>query len=204
MTSKNILNRRSIRNYDSAFKIPRTELLDLITTAQRSPSAGNLQPWRFVIVDSPEGKENLKKAMVGNFSQVETSSAVIFVLVDLEKHKLAQNIFERAYKEGLMPKDVKERQITNITKRYENIQKDLIHKESLFDAGLVSQNIMLLAKEKGLDTAPMHGFDPDKIYDFLKLDSKRYQIAVLIAIGKANEAGYPSVRLDVKDTVTFL
>ncbi|NLB85401.1 MAG: nitroreductase family protein [Acholeplasmataceae bacterium] len=204
MTSKIILNRRSIRNYDTSYKIPREELLNLINTAQRSPSAGNLQPWRFIIVDTPEGKESIRKVMIGNYSQVDTSSAIIFVLVDLEKHKLAKNIFETAVEKGLMPEDVKERQIANITSRYENTSKELIQIESMFDAGLVAQNIMLLAKEKGLDTGPMHGFDANKIYDVLKVDSNRYQIAVLIAIGKANEEGFPSVRLDVKDTVSFL
>jgi nitroreductase len=43
--------RRSIRQYDAG-PIPRVDLEDIVRLAGLAPSAFNLQPWRFVIVES--------------------------------------------------------------------------------------------------------------------------------------------------------
>src|SRR5258708_19722786 len=53
--------RRSIRNYESA-PIPEAELRDLLRLAGRAPSAYNVQPWRFVVVQTPELKQKLSPA----------------------------------------------------------------------------------------------------------------------------------------------
>ena len=50
-----VYNRRSIRNFDPSVKIPREELLEILDKTVTAPSSVNMQPWRFVVVDSEEG-----------------------------------------------------------------------------------------------------------------------------------------------------
>ena len=50
--AQNVFGRRSIRKFDSDFKITRAEMQEILTQAGRAPSSMNLQPWRFVVVDS--------------------------------------------------------------------------------------------------------------------------------------------------------
>ena len=59
-----VYNRRSIRNFDPSVKIPREELLEILDKTVTAPSSVNMQPWRFVVVDSEEGKEKLTPTMV--------------------------------------------------------------------------------------------------------------------------------------------
>ena len=54
-----VYNRRSIRNFDPSVKIPREELLEILDKTVTAPSSVNMQPWRFVVVESAEGKEKL-------------------------------------------------------------------------------------------------------------------------------------------------
>ena len=62
-----VYNRRSIRNFDPSVKIPREELLEILDKTVTAPSSVNMQPWRFVVVDSEEGKEKcLKKSKKNN------------------------------------------------------------------------------------------------------------------------------------------
>ena len=55
-----VYDRRSIRNFDTSVKISREELLEILDKTVTAPSSVNMQPWRFVVVDSEEGKEKLK------------------------------------------------------------------------------------------------------------------------------------------------
>ncbi|MGB9914811.1 MAG: nitroreductase family protein [Candidatus Bathyarchaeales archaeon] len=74
-----IRGRRSVR----AFKpqnVPDEVVEQLIDTARHAPSAGNLQPWEFIIVRTPEQKRQLAEAARQAF--VEEAPVVIVVCAD--------------------------------------------------------------------------------------------------------------------------
>ena len=48
-----MLGRKSIRVYDENVKISQLEMLQMIEEATTAPSSVNMQPWRFVVVESP-------------------------------------------------------------------------------------------------------------------------------------------------------
>ena len=51
--------RRSVKLYDPEVKISREEMTKNLSEASRAPSSINMQPWRFLVVDTAEGKEKL-------------------------------------------------------------------------------------------------------------------------------------------------
>ena len=109
-----ITGRRSIRNYDPSVKISKEEMTEILTEATLAPSSVNLQPWRFVVIDSAEGKETLAPLAKFNQTQVKTSSAVIAVFVDMNSLDYADEIYNKAVEEGYMPAEVRDRQIPAI------------------------------------------------------------------------------------------
>ena len=50
----------SIKEFDKNFKISKAEMLEMLNEACLAPSCVNMQPWRFVVVESEEGKELLR------------------------------------------------------------------------------------------------------------------------------------------------
>jgi nitroreductase len=75
---KAIFNRRSIRKYKDK-SVEREKIEKLLRAAMQAPSAGNQQPWEFIIV---EDKERLKKlSEVNPYSKMVANSAVTFVLL---------------------------------------------------------------------------------------------------------------------------
>ena len=56
-----------------------------------------------------------------------------------------------------------------------------------FEAGAVCTSIMLLAKEKGLETCCIGNFDKAKIAELLGVDTSRYSLLYLIAIGPSSQ-----------------
>lgn len=70
-------NRRSIREYDETVKISQEEMKAILEDAVTAPSSVNMQPWRFVVVESDAGKEKLSSLVRFNTRQNESSSAMI-------------------------------------------------------------------------------------------------------------------------------
>jgi len=98
-----VLERRSVKVYDPEVKISREEMTEILAKATRAPSAINMQPWRFLVIDSPEGKEKLAQLASFNQTQVLTSSAVIAVFYDANNIEYMDEIFSKAVDLGYMP-----------------------------------------------------------------------------------------------------
>ena len=61
-TIESILTRRSIRQY-TAQKVPEDKVKRILQAAMYAPSAMNLQPWHFIVIDRKELIEGLIKAI---------------------------------------------------------------------------------------------------------------------------------------------
>ncbi|TFD94448.1 nitroreductase family protein [Jeotgalibacillus sp. R-1-5s-1] len=198
-----ITGRRSIRHYDPNVKISKEEMTEILKEATLAPSSVNLQPWRFVVIDSEEGKETLKPLAKFNQSQVETSSAVIAVFVDMNSLDYTDDIYNEAVEKGYMPAEVRDRQVPAIKEMLGAVPEETMREMNLIDAGLVSMQLMLSARAFGYDTNPIGGYEKDKIAEAYGMDKDRYYPVMLISIGKAADKGYPSVRLPIEEIATW-
>src|SRR5215213_7658220 len=73
--------RRSIRTY-AQDPIAREDLVEILRLTSLAPSAFNLQPWRFVVVESPELKAKVSIAAY-NQKQITSAPAVIVLYTDM-------------------------------------------------------------------------------------------------------------------------
>jgi nitroreductase len=193
-----ITGRRSIRHYDPSVKITKEEMTEILTEATLAPSSVNLQPWRFVVIDSDEGKTTLAPLAKFNQSQVETSAAVIAVFVDMNSLDYADEIYDTAVQKGYMPAEVRDQQLPAIKGLLEGMSTEQFREMNIIDGGLVSMQLMLAARAHGYDTNPIGGYEKDQIAEAYGMDKERYYPVMLISIGKAANEGYKSVRLPVE------
>lgn len=196
-----VSGRRSIRNYDPSVKISKQEMTEILSKATLAPSSVNLQPWRFVVIDSPEGKTTLAPLAKFNQTQVATSAAMIAVFADMNSIDYADDIYGKAVEEGLMPAEVRDTQLPAIKGLVSAMSVEQLKEMNLIDAGLVSMQLMLAARAHGYDTNPIGGFEKDQIAEAFGMNKERYYPVMLISIGKAGDKGYQSVRLPV-DAIT--
>ena len=56
--------RKSCRAYDPDRQVSREDLIRIVEAGRLSPSGCNAQPWKFLVIDSPEAKEKLCDAVV--------------------------------------------------------------------------------------------------------------------------------------------
>ncbi len=78
-----ILGRRSIRKY-RADDVPDEVIMHAIDLARHAPSAGNLQPWEFVIVRDSQVKEKLYEA---SYQQAHVINAPVLIVVCADLHR---------------------------------------------------------------------------------------------------------------------
>jgi len=194
-----VKGRRSIRNYDTNVKISKEEMTQILEEATLAPSSVNMQPWRFLVIDSAEGKATLAPLAKFNQVQVESSSAVIAVFGDMKAIDQLENIYDTAVAQGLMPQEVRDRQVPAIQGMYESVPASALKDSILIDSGLVSMQLMLVARAHGYDTNPIGGYEKDQIAEVFGMEKDRYVPVMLLSIGKAVDTGYPSVRLPIND-----
>ncbi|MFB9324686.1 nitroreductase family protein [Paenibacillus aurantiacus] len=190
-----VQGRRSVRNYDENVKISKEEMSEIITEASLAPSSANMQPWRVIVVDSPEGKEKLRPLVRFNTLQNDTSSAMLLIFGDTESYLHVEEIYNTAVEQGKMPAEVRDRQLETILSMYPTLPKELKVEIAKVDSSLFAMQLMLVARAHGYDTNPMAGFEVDQVATAFGLDEERYAPVMMISIGKAKEEGHESVRL---------
>lgn len=198
-----VYNRRSIRKFDTSVKIPREEMLEILDKTVTAPSSVNMQPWRFVVVDSEEGKDKLKPFVSYNAIQNETSSAMVLIFADLKSQERAEEIYGKAVTQGKMPEEVKEKQLSSIVPMYENAPFEVMNEIVHIDSSLAAMQLMLVARSYGYDTNAIGGYKKDGLAKTFGLDEDRHVPILIIALGKADEEGFESVRLEASDVTTF-
>jgi nitroreductase len=77
-----IRRRRSIRKYRPS-EIPREHLLEILEAGRLAPSAGNRQPWMFIVVRDPDQRRRLAEAARGQMF-IADAAAVLVAIADPE------------------------------------------------------------------------------------------------------------------------
>lgn len=198
-----MFGRKSIKVYDETVTIDHEEMLEMLNKAITAPSSVNLQPWRFVVVESAAAKTKLRPMVRFNTKQVDTASAVILIFVDIKPQDRTEVIYDRAVAEGKMPPEVRDYQVPAIKSMYDNLSPATMREVVKMDASLAAMQLMLVARSHGYDTNPMSGFDPEEMAATFELDPNRYIPVLMVSIGKAKEPGFDSVRIEAEKITDF-
>lgn len=198
-----VYGRRSIRKYNEDVKISEEEMTQIIQDSTRAPSAVNLQSWRFVVVQSDEGKDTLRPFVKGNTKQNDTSAAMVIILGDLQCEELGEDIYSQAVDAGGMTTEEKDEFLGRITPIYQNFSEDKMNEVVTIDASLVAMQLMFVARSRGYDTCAITGFTPEGLVKAFNMDETRYRPVMIVSIGEADESGFETVRLDADKITTF-
>ena len=196
-----IKGRKSVKYFDPNSKIEREEIIEMLDEANTAPSSCNLQPWRYIVVDTQEGKEKLGSA---NFNKIQndTSAAMIIVLGDLNYYSKFDEIYGEAVEKGYMTKEVKDGFEEGMGPQLESLSLDKNREGVYFDCGLWTMQFANIARAKGYDTNIIGGFIREQVAELFELEENLIPV-MLIAIGKKEKDGRPTVRLRAEKLVRF-
>jgi len=156
-----IKKRKSVRKYEDK-SIEREKIIKCIQAARLAPSAENVQPWRFIVIDKPELKKRFCNAALSGIYRatrfIENAFAIVVILakLDIIANRIGRHI-----------------QGTNYY---------------LIDIGIAGEHLVLQAQELGIGTCWIGWFNAKKARRVLDIPSK-YRVVSLIAMGYPKEGG---------------
>ncbi len=193
-TEEAIRTRRAIKHYDANHSMTPEEVNALLSLAILSPTAFNIQNWRFVVITDPELREQIRE-VAWDQAQVTDASLFIVLCADLKSwEKQPSRYWVNA------PKEIQEFMLPAIDKYYrgkDQVQRD----EAMRSCGITAQTLMLAARSMGYDSCPMDGFDFEKVSELIHLPAE-HVIAMFVAIGKCTKESWPRPgQLDLNEVI---
>jgi nitroreductase len=179
--------RRSVRDF-APETLAQVDLEEILRLTGLAPSAFNLQPWRFVVVQSQEVKERLAAAAF-NQRQVRAAPAVIVLYTDT-RDALA-NLDEVLH--PAMDADARGRARETILRSFARKSPAEVEAWGAEQGNIALGYLLLVAEAHGYQTSTMLGFDPAAVKELLELPG-HVRIPALVAIGRGVDEGFPHHR----------
>ncbi|MCL1972893.1 MAG: nitroreductase family protein [Endomicrobia bacterium] len=171
-----IKNRRSTRSYKTA-PVEKEKIMQMLEAARLAPSACNAQPWKFIVVETPELKNGVFKEGLNNLvvpNKWAGDAPVIIVVCSQTKFF-----------------------VHNIAEKIQDVDYHLI------DLGIACEHLVLKAEELGLGTCYIGWFRGKEIKKILNLPSS-YKVECLITLGYAKDSDIkPTPRKALEEIAEF-
>jgi nitroreductase len=177
-----IEQRRSVKHYDPTRRMSDEEIRRLLELAILSPTALNIQNWRFVVARDPELRKKLRAAAYDQ-AQVTDASIWIILCADLMAWRRDPARYWRD-----VPPEVAQTLVRMMAVWDGNPQ--LQRDEAMRSCGMAAQTIMIAAKALGYDSNPMTGFDFDAVGRLIGLPED-HVVCMAVAVGRAAKPARP-------------
>ena len=194
--------RYATKKFDPARRISDEDWASLVEVGRLAPSSLGFEPWKMLLLNNTEMKQDLKSIAWGAVSMLDGASHFVIYLarkgVNYETpyiEKLMQEVRHRSYD----PESAYAHRI----KSFQESDFKLNDERSLFDWAskqtyIQMANMMNAAVLMGMDSCPIEGFDKDKVEAYLEskgvLDTSEFGVSVMCAFGYRNEEIKPKVR----------
>ena len=194
-----IRERRSTPSFDGS-EMPPHDLRRILEAGIAAPSGYNVQPWRFVVVQSEEQKHKLRAACF-NQAKVEEGSAVIACCGDADSWRRDADEIIRMGLEGGMPEGYAVQLKSHVESYLSSLNRDQMHGWLNKQVALASAFMMLTAESLGYDTAPMEGFEQERVHEILRLPLSYWVVSLLVVGRLKGSDKYDGGRFGLAHTV---
>lgn len=210
------LYRHACKEFDSSRVISDEDFDFILEVARLSPSSFGLEPWKFLILQNRELRENLLGHVWGGQKQLPTASHVIVTLI-------RKSVFMRYDSEFVhdFMRDVQKFPEEAAMARYEILEKfqredfALLESERAMNdwsgkqSYLALANMMTAAAMIGIDSCPIEGFSQNALEKALSqaltIDLTQWSIAYLVAFGYRKEMpARPKTRQEMAKVVEWI
>lgn len=207
--------RRAIKTFDPSKKISEEDFNVILEAARLSPSSIGYEPWKFLIIQNQEFREELKEISPGAQGTLPTASHFVIILArTIKDTKYDSEYAKNQSLNGGLPAEMYD-QIKDAYKEFqENQQNLLVNERTMLDwAGkstyIPFANMMTVAALLGIDSCPIEGFHYDKVQKLLEeenlLEDGHLAISAMVAFGyRADEPKLPAARKEMKDIVQWI
>ena len=182
-TLEAIKTRRATKKFDKSYKMTSEQVKSLMEHAILSPTSYNQQNWRFITITEQSVKDQISKA-ARDQPQPSEGSLVIILCGNMNAWKEEPLRYWKNH-----PSEKRETVKNALQRKYADSLQNR-RDEAIRSCGMAAQTIMLAARQMGLDSCPMGGFEYDELAKVINLP-ENHLIVLMIVVGKAVEPAKP-------------
>jgi len=197
--------RHACKVFDETKKISDEDIHYILEIGRKSPSSFGMEAWKFLVITNDELKAELRPACWDQV-QITSCSHLVIVLAGIESVKIESGEVEKRFKRRDMPK----KSLQMYMKRYtSHLKKTLSSDENIYcwtarQTYIAAANMMSGAAFIGIDSCPIEGFEKEKVEEILKLDTKKFQVAIILPFGYRLNPQPKKLRLPFDKVVEFI
>lgn len=175
--------RYATKVFDPTRKIEAETWAALETSLILTPSSFGLQPWRFIVVDSPEIREKLKASSWGQSQVTDASHLIVFtVRTDLSQKDIDAWIRRLSEVQDTPLENLAgyAGMISSFSSNMSQSEKQAWNTRQVY---IALGQLMTAAAVMKIDTCPLEGISPGDYNEILGLTDSGYTAVVACALG---------------------
>ncbi|WP_458700647.1 NAD(P)H-dependent oxidoreductase [Sulfurospirillum sp. 1307] len=196
--------RHACKIFDENKKISKEDLHYILEVGKKSPSSFGMEPWKFLVVQNLELKEKIKP-FCWDQPQITTCSDLVIILARIEDVKPSSGVPEKRFARREMPKEKRDFYLDLYAKHLANTlsSDENILAWTARQCYIAAGNMMSAAAFIGIDSCPIEGFEKENLEKLLELDTKKYQVAMVLPFGYRLNEQPAQQRLPFEEVVEF-
>ena len=197
--------RHACKVFDEDKKISDEDIKSIMSVAQNSPSSFGMEAWKFLVITNDELKAKLRPAC-WNQVQITSCSHLVIVLAGIESVKPESGLPKKRFARREMPQEQLDFYLDLYAK---HLKQTLSSDENIYawtskQTYIAASNIMTYAAYLGIDSCPIEGFEKEAIEDILDIDTKKFQLSMLLPLGYRINEQSTQLRLPFDEIVEFI
>jgi len=199
--------RHACKVFDETKKINEKDMLFILEAGRNSPSSFGQEGWKFLVITNDELKQKIRPHC-WNQPQITTCSHLVIILAAIKALKPESGIPATRFQRRDLPEDK--------IKTYIEVYKNHLEKTGILDSDetlyawsskqcyIAAANMMTAAAVKGIDSCPIEGMDRKKVEEVLRLDTTKFQVALILPFGYRANPQPKRIRRDLDDICEFI
>lgn len=175
--------RAAIKTFDPTKKLTEEQVENLLAAVRLAPSGAGLQPYRILVIENPEIKEQLREAANGQ-AQLSASSHVIVFAAETA---VDTNFIAKYIDLIAATRQVPREQLAGFEKSIGGLINSLTEEQRIAWAtkqAYIALGVLLsAAADMQIDACPMEGFQPGKFDEILGLKELGLTSVVIAPVG---------------------
>lgn len=179
--------RYATKQYDATKKISTQDFETLKEATKLSASSYGLQPYKVLIIETPELRTQLRAAAWNQSALTDASHLFVFAVEKNLGNKQIQAYMENISQTRGIPVEALEGFSGMIHNAIDGLDEDAKQNWAKKQTYIALSNLLTTAAYLKLDATPMEGFDAQKFDEILGLDALGLTTAVIASVGYRHE-----------------
>jgi len=203
--TKALAFRHACKVFDESKKISDEEINYILEAGRTSPSSFGLEGWKFLVITNQALREKLRP-VCWNQVQITSSSHLVVLLAEIEGARVESG----KPKAQLGRRGMDEERLKGYVEMYGgHLANTLSTDEKTYEwtarqTYIAGANMMTAAAFIGIDSCPIEGFEKEKVEEILELDTKKWQVSMLLPFGYRINEQSTQLRLPFDKVVEFI